>query len=280
MKATAFSILAPISRADATEGGQAPVDVGPLYTRNGLVVATTLNTAGSTPTCDIKLQNSPPLAVGHSVISTAASTLASIGHRTGAATNIRIAAKFVVATGGATAKKVWLPLKKVGAPTGTFTLAIYADTAGSPSGSALATFATLDVATLTTSYQDIEFALAATYDLAAGTYHLVATSDVATSASVYVAWRAITVASGGNCNLYDAAYAITATSDMEFRLHSYVFADITGATFTQATTTATTQGIEVRFKDLAVIRPFITITGTSTPAYTVAITGIAETAQS
>jgi hypothetical protein len=279
MKAHAFTILAPISRADATEGGQTPVDVGPTYTRNGLIVATTLNTAGTTPTCAIKIQNSAPLAINHSIISTESSTLADIGHRLGAADNLRIAAKFAVGAAGATVKKVVIPLKKVGAPTGTFTLAIYADSAGSPTGSALATFATLDVATLTTSYQDIEFALTATYDLAEGTYHLVATSDVSASASVYVAWRSITVASGGNLNLYDSAYAIVGTSNMEYRLHSYTFADVTGATFTTATTTATVQAIEVRFTNLAVIRPFITITGTDTPAYTVAITGVAETAQ-
>ena len=87
MKAHAFTILAPISRADATEGGQAPVDVGPTYTRNGLIVATTLNTAGTTPTCAIKIQNSAPLAINHSIISTESSTLADIGHRLGAADN-------------------------------------------------------------------------------------------------------------------------------------------------------------------------------------------------
>jgi hypothetical protein len=176
--------------------------------------------------------------------------------------------------------EIWLPLKKVGAPTGTITVAIFADTAGDPSGSALATFATITAASLTTSYVETEFALTLPTDLAAGTYHLVLESDVTISTTVYVAWQGNTVSAGGNANLFGTAWVPTATKNMQFRLYSYVFTDITGATFTQATATATSQSKEVVWTDLAVIRPFIAITGTNNPAYTVAIVGIAEAAQS
>jgi hypothetical protein len=280
MKATAFSILPLISRADATEGGQAVTDVAATYTRNGLIVCTTLKTAGTNPTCDVKIQNSPALAVTHSLQNTAASTTADLPSRNDTDTNIKLAAKFVVPTGGVTVSKVWIPLKKAGAPTGTITVTIYADTAGDPSGSALATFSTLDAATLTTSYVDTLFSLTLPTDLAAGTYHLILESDVTISTTAYVAWHGNTVSSGGNANLFGTGWVPTATKNLQYRLHSYVFTDVTGAAFTQATTTATMQAKEVRFQDLAVIRPFITITGSSNPAYTVGVYGIAETAQS
>lgn len=264
---TTVSLLAHQKLVAANNGGQTITEVGPLYTGQAKFILTAKSDAGTNPTLAVKLQSSPPLGRFVDVASAAGDTLADIKHRSGAAENLQIAAKFVVPTGGLTLSKVYLPLKKAGAPTGTFTLAVYADTAGDPSGSALTTFSTLDVATLTTSYAQTAFTLTTPYDLAAGTYHLVATSNVATSASVNVLWRSITVESDGNLNLYGSAWVPTDTSNMEFQALFYQFTDITGGGFTTITSTASTQTLELNIDRMALIRPHVTVGGTSSPAF-------------
>jgi hypothetical protein len=256
------------------------VDIAAPYCRTGKVVLTGKSSAGTNPTLAAKIQKSAPLAQSHAVESDASDTIADQKSRNDTDTNIKLAAKFVVATGGKTVSKVYLPLKKVGAPTGTLTLAIYADTAGDPSGSALATFATVTAASLTTSYGQIEFALATPYDLAAATYHLVLTSDVTISTTVYVAWESITVASGGNANLFGTAWVPTATVDLKHRLYTWQFSDVTSGAFTGLTSVGSVQALDVDFQTLSVVRPYFTTGGTSTPTFYVGIVGVAETTQS
>lgn len=282
MKATAFSIVTPAAVANGASGGSSytePVDVGASYCRMGKAILTAKSSAGSSPTLAAKLQKSPHLTATHTVIEETGDTIADQKHRNDTDTNIKIAASFVVATGGATVSKVYIPLKKVGAPTGDLTLAIYADTAGDPSGSALATFVVVTAASLTTSYVDTAFTLATPFDLAAGTYHLVLTSDVSISTSVYVAWESITVASGGNANLFDTAWTATATINLKLRIHTYVFADVTGGAFASVTTTGSTQSLDLDYRGLSVVRAYFTTGGTSTPTFYVGIVGVAETTQ-
>jgi hypothetical protein len=276
---TSVTLLAHQKLVVANNGGQTITDVGPLYTGQAKFFLTAKSDAGTSPTLAVKLQSSPPLNRFFDVASTSSDTVADIKHRSGAAENLKIAAKFVVPTGGLTISKVYLPLKKAGAPTGTFTLAVYADTAGDPSGSALATFGTLNVATLTTSYAQTAFSLTTPVDLAAGTFHLVATSDVSASASVNVLWRSITVASGGNLNLYGSAWVPTATSNMEFQAFFYQFADITGGGFASVAAVASTQAIELNIDKFSLIRPYITIGGTDSPAFYLSVSALAKQVQ-
>lgn len=283
MRATAFTIFTPAAIANGASGGSSygvPVDIAAPYCRTGKIVFTGKSSAGSSPTLAAKIQKSDPVANSHSMVSVAGDTEADQKSRNGTDTNIKLAAKFVVATGGKTISKVYLPLKKVGAPTGTITVTILADSGGSPTGSALATFATVSAASLTTSYVDTAFTLATPVDLAAGTYHIVLESDVSISATVYVAWGALTRASGGNANLFGTGWVPTATVDLKYRLWTWQFSDLTGGGFAGLTTVGSVQSLDVDFQTLSVVRPYFTTGGTSTPTFYVGIVGVAETTQS
>lgn len=267
------SLLAHQKLLVANNGGQTITDLGPLYTGPAKFILTAKSDAGSSPTLAVKLQSSPPLARLVDVVAATGDTTESVAHRTGAAAALQLAAKFTLA-GASSIKTIYLPLKKTGAPTGTLTAAIYADTAGDPSGSALATFPTLNVATLTTSFAQIAFDLTTVVDLPAATYHIVVTSDVATSGSVNVSWRAVTVDEDGNGNVYGSAWVPDDTINLEFQALFYQFADVTGGGFTSVTTTASTQTLEINVDTLAIIRPHITVGGTSSPAFYTSLIGL------
>lgn len=103
----------------------------------------------------------------------------------------KLAQSFQVAA--STAGTAQLYLKKVGSPTGTMTLRVETDSAGSPSGSLVHANATATVSesSLSTSYGDIDFAFAGSFSLAGSTdYWLVLSTDRAQSDTNYVAWGA------------------------------------------------------------------------------------------
>jgi len=270
-------LLAHQKLVAGNNGGQTITDLA-SYTRQGKFILSAKSDAGTNPTLAVKLQNSAPLARLASVTPASTDTTAAVGSRTGATTNIKLAAKFTLAS-AASISQIYLPLKKTGAPTGTLTAAIYADTAGDPSGTALATFSTLDVSTLTTSFAETLFSLTSVVDLAAGDYHIVVTSDVSASASVYVSWNSITVTSGGNGNIYNEAWAADGTINFAFKAFFYQFADVTGGGFTGVTATASTQMLEINVDKLAVIRPYVTVGGTNTPAFYVTVSGLVTPVQ-
>lgn len=283
MKATAFEILRPVSVTNGASGGVvygAPVDVAAAYCRVGKIIMTSKSSAGSSPTLAAKMQKSDPLTLTHSKVYASGDTEIDQKSNNDTATNVRVAAKFTVATGGKTVSKIYLPLKKVGAPTGDITVVIKGDTTGDPNATVYATFPVVAAASLTTSYVETGFTLATPVDLAAGTYWIELTSAVTPSTSVYIAWKALDVDSLGNANLYDTGYTPTATVDLLFRLYAYQFTDVTSGGFTGLTTVGSVQSVDVDWQTLSVIRPYFTVGGTSTPAFYTGIVGVAETAQS
>jgi hypothetical protein len=108
-----------------------------------------------------------------------------------------------------TVTKVRLWLKKVGTPTGNINIEIQTDNSGVPSGTAVTngTSDNVDVSTLTTSYDWIEFTFSTNPSLTASTqYHLVLQGDFTVNSSNYVHWGADdydVVYPDGSMSVYD-----------------------------------------------------------------------------
>lgn len=256
-------LLTPQSLTASKNGGLAPVSVENLKGR-GHVLLSAKSSAGSSPTLAVKLQGSPPLSRGPEMIGEGE---IEIEHRTGTDTAIRLAAAFTL-TEGASISNVTLPLKANAAGiTGDLTLSIMTDDGGDPDETPLGSV-TVDAATVAVDeFGNVEFEFANPVDLEDGDYWLVLSSDVTLSATDNISWRASTVASGGNASVFDDAWAADATKDLDFWADVYSFADLTGGAFTGVTTTGSLQMKGLNFDELAVIRPHVTVGGTSSPAF-------------
>lgn len=261
MKLSTITLLTQQKLVAANNGGTAPVILAP-YTRQAKFLLAAKSDAGTSPTLACKIQNSPPLATGERKDSAGTSDVAS---RYATATAIRLGASFTLAAARSVAS-VHIPLEKQGTvSSGTITVAIYADSTG-PTGSALAS-ATYAAASVPTAYDYVEFAFALPVDLAAGKYWIVLTSDVTISNTDNILWRGATVASGGNFAQFDTAWTVVGTTDLDFYTRQYAFSDVSGLTFTGVTTVASIQTKEANIDTLAVVRAYLAIGGTSTPAF-------------
>lgn len=263
---TATEILAHGSIADASEGGQADVDVSALKGR-GLLLFPATNTAGSTPTLAMKLQQSPALAQGGSYTTTGANNIVL---RNGSNDNIELAAKWTQ-SGDRQIKTASLMLKKVGTITSgkVLTLAIETNSTADPSNTQVGVAVNVETDDVDDEYAYVTFTFTKPVDLTDATvYWLVLGGDYDVSSSNHVTWRTATVASGGNANVYDSAWAAVATNSREFYLREYNFTDITGAAFTGLTTGSSTQTRQINVDGLSpIVRAHATVTGTSTPTY-------------
>jgi hypothetical protein len=77
-------------------------------------------------------------------------------------------------------------LKKVGSPTGNVWVEVFATSAGAPTGTAVATSQSVNVATLTTSEQVVRFTFDAQFTIGVFTYAYVLTGDYAVSGTDYL----------------------------------------------------------------------------------------------
>lgn len=266
---TSATLLTPVS-ITATGGGQ-DLNVAP-YVGKLRVHLTSLNTAGTSPTLACKLQGSVPAAFGASYTTVGTNDIVL---RNNTNDNIKLSASFTQ-SGAAQVKRVGLKLKKNGTITSgkILTLTLETNSAGDPSGTILGTAATVQTDDIATSYDWVVFTFANPVDVADATvYHFVLAGDYTVSSSNNITWRTATVASGGNANVFDSAYAAVSTNSREFYAYQYAFADVSGAAFTSLSTagTASVQTLELNADDLpAVIRLYSTIGGTSNPAWTTA----------
>ncbi len=116
-------------------------------------------------------------------------------------------------------------LLKVGTPTGKIWFTIESDTAGKPSGTALATSNAYDVSRLPTAGIDVRLPIISSATLSTSTqYHLVAQGNWTISATNYVAWRmdgATNSYADGSKALFDSDTSIwttDATDDLFFQV--------------------------------------------------------------
>jgi hypothetical protein len=119
---------------------------------------------------------------------------------------------------------VYVPMRKVGSPTGTVWMTLEADSAGSPSGTPLATSQKIDASLLVPSSGAagaVVFVFRNPLTATLGTtYHMVLNSSVTTSASHYVdmsIWNANVYAKGA-LKTYDGAAWTAAVKDLTFQL--------------------------------------------------------------
>ncbi len=270
--------IALLQKITAT-GALAVLDIG-QYTRFGEFTLLCKSDAGTSPTLDVKLQHSNPASNGAAFTTAGASDNIL---KAGASTTVKLGAKFTQ-SGARSISGGSVVLNKIGTITAgkLVTVELFADSSGSPTGSALGS-TTIDIDSLiTTSYDRVPFSFATPVELADATvYHLVLTADYTASASNAVQWRNATVASGGNFETHnDTTWAaVTGTKSFEFILEQYTFTDVTSGAFTQVTTTGVLSKVNIALDNPTlkrVIRPHITIGGTDTPAFYMALSLNAE----
>ena len=251
-------------------GAQDDVDLSSMKGTVGFVM-TAKSIAGTSPTATIKLQSSPPLAQGPSVM-TGATT--GVALRTAASTAIELAASFTTPNNAVTPsiKRIILPLKKHEDLTaGTLTLTIETDSTG-PSNTTLQT-STFDLAGLTDAFQGVTFDFVAPATLAANTkYWIVLGGDYTESATDVVTWRTTTVASGGNASVFGTGWVASATNNLNFNATQLVFSDVTGGGFTALTTLGSIQQITLPIQNFGShFRAYATIGGTDSPEFVVGV---------
>jgi hypothetical protein len=271
---TTTSVLDNQAIADATEGGHIPVDLID-YKAPVAFTMQSVNTAGTTPTLDLKLQHSNKAAGTSYALATAANVI-DVELRESAILQNKIAATWTQ-SGAAQISEVVLVLKKNGTVSTTnLTLTIEGDSTGDPDGSAIGT-ATFSTDNVSSAYGGCTFTFSTPVEVAdATTYHLVLASDYTSHADNNISWQAESgLTSGGNQTIYDATvWAADADDSQIFIINQYQFADVTGGAFTQATTTSTTETIDEQdFQSFdRYVRVHSTVTGTSTPAYYAGVT--------
>lgn len=233
---TPFAILPADVRAATATG--LPVNV--LACDGDALLVLDAEAQGSGITATVKLQSSPPLALGASYRPATAGTN-SIPLRNGAADNVKVAAKFTQ-SGAGSLKEVVLPLKAIGTiSSGDIWVTIEGDSSG-PDGTAAGTSAKIAASTIDDAYAGVTFTFATPVELADTiVYWIVLQGDYTASASNQIQWRTATVASGGNSAVYDSAWEAVATNSHEFLANQYVFSDVSGAAFTAVGNTASTQ---------------------------------------
>lgn len=120
--------------------------------------------------------------------------------------------------------RVHCRLRKVGSPTGNLVAKIYAHsgtfgTSSIPTGAALATSVNIDVATLTTAYQEIEIGFATQFEMVASTNYVIAfeyTGSTSDTNHVEIEGAAAGSHAGNLATLVGAVWTATAAADLWF----------------------------------------------------------------
>lgn len=280
-KPTILNLLPALKYADASEGSQPDLELGLYEGKESQFTLHAVNEAGSSPTLDIKLQEGDRSA--GQAYADPSSNVADAKLREGATTNVELAAKFTQ-SGAADIKKVSLMLKTNGtiAAGKKLTVEIHADSSSVPSGTALVTSATVDIDTeVTSSYTKVTFTFATALALSDATdYWIVLTGDYTASATNNVTWKSeSSLTSGGNSASEDGTtWTADADDSRVFDTETIVFTDVSSGAFTQVTDAAAAfQTLTLSVDGMKQhVRPHITITGTSTPAFFAAVTAVVD----
>jgi hypothetical protein len=227
--------------------------------------------SGTNPTWDGKIQASPPATETVDLQQMTPGVTENV-LRDATNSNIEFAAKFTTGAGGNTIYQVKLMLKKIGTIVSgkVLTLEIQGNSTADPDGTAVQTAESVQTDDIGSDFALVTFTFKDPVDLTAATiYHAVLGGDYALSLVNAIVWRSFTVGSGGNLSFFDSAWAQTATEDLEVQGMELVFADVSGATFTQIV--ASNPDPEEVLVDRKTEEPWLryvgTIGGTSTPTF-------------
>jgi hypothetical protein len=258
------------SQAIAATGGGVDVDISAYQGRARFIFAS-LNTAGTLPTHDRKLQSSVPLA--QSALNQLSAGATDNQIKTSSSVNTLVGVKFTQ-SGARQIKSVGLMIKKIGtiAAAQTLTMTIQTNSGGLPSGTAIGTSAALQIDTAVgTSYAWVTFTFANPVDVADSTiYHLVVTASYTASGSNCCVMRSLTAASGGTLmTKTDTTWSNTSTEKVEVYALQYAFADVTGGAQTQATAAVVVNESDELDTDAMgpIVRVYDTIGGTVSPSF-------------
>lgn len=227
---------------------------------------------GSGVTSNIKFQTSPEAVHGSSYL-IAGDTNKALNLSTGGMT--KLALQFTQ-SGARQIKTIALQLKQAGtiAEGKVLTLTIQADNAGAPAATVIGTAGTVLCSSIDSDYAWVTFTFATPVDLANATvYHIVLTGNYDASDTNYIAWNALTVATGGNGEQYTgAAWQEVATLNLMYYTTQYSFADITGAVFDEVGNAASQQSTVININQGRFIRAKNTVAGgTATGATSVSL---------
>ncbi len=238
--------------------------------------------AGTTPTLDGKIQEAPAIVTDDQLQTGLGATDAWIPLRNNTNDNIELGISWLT-VGAITLYQVKVKLKAIGTvPASTLKLEIQGDSTGDPDGTAVATSELIDATSITTdstgAYYIFTFKTPADLS-AATTYHVVLSGTYALSAVNQVQLGVETVGSGGNLEIFDAAWADQTTSTVEVQGFTLVFADVSGATFDQVTDAVTEietpQEIEVNTATYGRFLRYVgTISTSGSDSFTMAVTAI------
>lgn len=221
-----LSILSAAVRAATTFG--ADVDVVNLMGRAHAILDA--EAQGSGITLSVKLQSCQGLLRGYSFDSVGDQD---IPLRNNAADNVKLSVAYTQ-SGARQVKRIGLMLKQKGAIAAgkNIWLTIEADNAGAPSGTPLATSSLVEAASVGAAYASVPFTFATPLNLEDSTlYHVVLQGDYTAGATNQIQWRAATVASDGNAEVYDTSWADVVTNSFEIYIDQYTFVDVPGAAF-------------------------------------------------
>lgn len=115
-------------------------------------------------------------------------------------------------------------LQKANSPTGNIWFTLEANSAGSPSGAALATSDKIDVSQVSTSNQVIRFIFRVPATVTATQYHLVLQGDYTKSDTVNVRWAGVTAGgyAGGVAKSYNGAAWSAVADPLDFYFKAYL----------------------------------------------------------
>lgn len=193
--------------------------------------------AGTTPTLNGKIQEATSLPEDTELQTGIGAQDAWVPLRNGAADNLQVAMSWTT-VGAVTIYKVKVNLKQIGTVVAAKKIwaTIEGDSTGDPDGTPVQTSELIEAADISTDGEYITFTFKTPTELTAATpYHFVISGDYATSATNQIQVGVETVVSGGNIELYDAAWADVTTQTMEAQGFSLTFADVSGATFAEVT---------------------------------------------
>jgi len=264
-----FHTTIAASEAIAATGGGTDTDIGAYMGRARFIFAS-LNTAGTTPTHDRKIQGSAVVATGLSATGVGATDNII---KNSSSVNTLVGTKFTQ-SGAAQIKSVGLMIKKGGtiAAAQTLTLSLQTNSGGLPSGTALGTSAAVQIDTaVAATYAWVTFTFAKPVDVADSTiYHLVVTASYTASGTNCCFMRSLTAASGGTLmTKTDTTWSLTTTEKVEVFALQYAFADIATLVQTQNTgAAAINESVEIDVDNIpAVVRVYDTIGGTVGPSF-------------
>lgn len=166
---------------------------------------------------------------------------------------------------------VELPLLRVGSPTGNMWVEIQTDTAGNPSGTAVAASAKLPVDALQTSLVSyLCFPFLTIPTLSSGVqYHLVLQGDFTINGSNYLQWRGHTsgVYASGSAKRYDGSSWSAGATIVDFAFKVYLESNVSALTLPSGYTKYARVGVPIYNDGSSNFKRFIGVDGWVKPIY-------------